>query len=380
MKNIILKLTERLIGKFTGLIRRLKYPVFKESKFIKQLGTKQKAILIVEPNYVHGETIPGYVKYFLDLNYNVDVVLLPYLYEQKSLSIFANDDNVRFFFLRYKNIAKLLGSKKIESYDFVFFNTNMVYAKNISIFSAFKNMCSPKKGFINAEHRCENLNDESFEKASIIALKTFEGTTDARVKMVNPHFFGDIEITPKNNNITRFISIGELKDVRRNKQLLLDTVEKLIDRGVTNFCVSLIHKGEKIQLPAKLKPYFNMLGEVDYPTMYNELEKVDFFLPLLDPENSLHERYLTVGTSGSFQLIYGFCKPCIINKKFAGAHYFDDTNSIIYDTNSEFEYAMLKAIHTTNEKYSSMQSVLKEVAGSIYSQSLGNLKEIINHN
>ena len=48
-----------------------------------------------------------------------------------------------------------------------------------------------------------------------------------------------------------------------------------------------------------------------------KIEENDYFLPLLDNRMTEHERYITIGTSGSFQLIYGFAKPCLIHTKFA---------------------------------------------------------------
>ena len=113
--------------------------------------------------------------------------------------------------------------------------------------------------------------------------------------------------------------------------------------------------------------------------MYKELEKADFFLTLLDPDNPEHDRYITTGTSGSFQLIYGFAKPCLINKKFATLHGFNDENSIIYEKNSDFTEVLKKAIDMPANDYNMMQNSLKSYAYSLYQMSIKNLKEILEY-
>ena len=34
-----------------------------------------KSVLVIEPNNYHGEVVPGFVKYWQDLGYNVDVIM-----------------------------------------------------------------------------------------------------------------------------------------------------------------------------------------------------------------------------------------------------------------------------------------------------------------
>ena len=64
--------------------------------------------------------------------------------------------------------------------------------------------------------------------------------------------------------------------------------------------------------------------------MYDEVEKADFFLTSYEPDFAPHLRYITTGTSGAFQLVYGFLKPVVIHEKFSGINGFDDKNSVIY--------------------------------------------------
>ena len=47
----------------------------------------------------------------------------------------------------------------------------------------------------------------------------------------------------------------------------------------------------------------------DFPAMYEAMRRADYFLPLLDPGNPAHDRYITTGITGSALLrLYGFAK------------------------------------------------------------------------
>ena len=113
--------------------------------------------------------------------------------------------------------------------------------------------------------------------------------------------------------------------------------------------------------------------------MYKEMEKADFFLPLLDPSNEWHRRYLNETTTGSRQLILGFLKPCLINEEFANAYDFNQNNSIIYQQNNLLN-AMKAAININSEEYEKLQKNLNLLAQNIYKESLQNLKDSIEKN
>jgi hypothetical protein len=111
--------------------------------------------------------------------------------------------------------------------------------------------------------------------------------------------------------------------------------------------------------------------------MYEELEKIDFMLTSYDPDNELHQRYNTVGTSGNFQLAYGFGKPCIIVKDFSALNGFSEKNSIIYDCASNYADAMQRAIEMSADEYKNMQKELCNYADELYSCSKSNFSDFI---
>ena len=109
--------------------------------------------------------------------------------------------------------------------------------------------------------------------------------------------------------------------------------------------------------------------------MYDEIEKADF---MLTSYNETHTRYITTGTSGNFQLIYGFLKPCIIIESFAEINRFNNENSVIYKEPKDYAQALERAINLNQEEYKLMQNNLKSTVEEFYNESLNNLKGALN--
>ena len=130
-------------------------------------------------------------------------------------------------------------------------------------------------------------------------------------------------------------------------------------------------------MPKEIRQYFDIKGRLPFDKMYNELEKADFMLTAYDENNPMHVRYNTTGTSGNFQLIYGFLKPCLIIRSFGAINGLDDTNSILYNSNDAYAEAMMQGIEMSAEDYSKMQDRLKEYVDALYDSSKQNLKELI---
>ena len=110
--------------------------------------------------------------------------------------------------------------------------------------------------------------------------------------------------------------------------------------------------------------------------MYKYISKSDFLLPLLDPDQQ--SLYLSKKTSGSFQLVYGFNIPIIIQKIFAEKYEFNNSNSIIYDNNQDFFNKLNYSINMKNDEYIYLKKNLKKMKNNIEKKSINNLKLILN--
>ena len=130
-------------------------------------------------------------------------------------------------------------------------------------------------------------------------------------------------------------------------------------------------------VPNELKKYIDIKGRLSFTDMYNEIEKSDFMLTAYDDTKEEHLGYITSSTSGCFQLVYGFLKPCVIIRSFAPINGFDDGNSVIYENNDDFYNALVKCINMSNDEYNQKRQYLSQYVDYIYNCSKENFKNLI---
>ena len=119
---------------FFGIKITIKKNIYKQ--FINR-KIPEKTVLIVEFNNYHGETLPGFIKYFEDLNYNIDILINSNLYNDKVLDSF-NFKNIKniFNYDQDQIINNILLFPIIKNYEIVFYNTFLFIKNNekVSIF------------------------------------------------------------------------------------------------------------------------------------------------------------------------------------------------------------------------------------------------------
>ena len=93
---------------------------------------------------------------------------------------------------------------------------------------------------IFVEHEQHDLDvfkmQDMVENRQIITLGKFP-----RGIMVNPHFFGDVQITPRHEHETHFIVVGTISKECRDHTLLFDAARRLLAAGVKFKTVSYTH-------------------------------------------------------------------------------------------------------------------------------------------
>jgi hypothetical protein len=343
-----------------------------------------KRVLLFEVNSCHGEVIPGYIKYFYDLGYKVDVLMNNTLGDLQPLSRVPAGYIDDIYSCNIRTIKSILKSEQISKYKYVCATSNVIYTtRDIKscpcLIDFIPDMNIRENQLLIVQHHLDRLNTHSINKYKTIILADIPPVSERKnTAVANPHFFGDIKITPK-NALANFIIVGSIENHRRNYDLLVNTVKELVNNGVDNFKITVI--GWRGKLPAMRKPirkYFHVKGSIAYPELYDELEKADFFLPMLDPDNKEHDKYLATTTSGSFQLIYGFRIPCLLAKKFAKMHGFNRENCLIYEKNQDLAKLMTAAINMSREEYSEKQNNLSNYTNILYENSLKNLKNLLN--
>ena len=351
------------------------------SKFFGQKKSviKENTFLLWEPcSKSHSEVIPGYAKYLRDLGYHVSVLLTPERYKEGLFSRYK-DENISLNKLSQKDIKKFILNSDLSDVKGVLVTTSGKLCDEIHFDECFEHF-NPKvdrKKLFFVSHDCKNAADNGSWRESLITLRelNYKGVKSV---VVNPHYFGEIEITPKNEDVVNFITIGAIQGKRNNNELIINAAKELHEKGIRNFKITVVGKGHVKKLPKELQQYFDIKGRLTFDKMYNEIEKADFILTSYSKGNEQHLRYNTTGTSGTFQLVYGFVKPCIILEEFAPLNGFNSENAILYSEDKDYSKAFEKGIKMSPEEYSKMQDALKKYKDELYAKSLNNLKELIN--
>ena len=120
----LIKLQILLIGKKNVI--ELKKRIIKKHNFIEFFNNtiNKKTILIFESRNFHNECTPGYTKYFIDLGYNVDILM-----QYQGIDSFSyfndNNENIRMFL--YNKLREIKKRKKfnlsIKKYDYILLET-----------------------------------------------------------------------------------------------------------------------------------------------------------------------------------------------------------------------------------------------------------------
>ena len=359
---------------YEALFKTYLEPLFEPKKPI----IKYNTFIVWEPcSKSHSEVVPGYVKYLLDLGYHVSVLVHSDRVKEGLFSRFKNE-NLTLNKMSKKEILKYFKQSDLSDVEGVLVTTSGKICDEIHFEEAYNtfNKNIEKSKIFLVSHESKHALDNGTWREKNITLRelNYKG---AKSVVVNPHYFGDVAITPK-NQVTNFVMVGAIKPYKKNDNTIIEAVLELHNKGITNFKITVIGKGHIKNIPQQIRGYFDLKGRLPFNKMYEELENADFLLTAYDEENPAHIRYNTTGTSGNFQLVYGFIKPVVITEGFASINEFDERNSIIYKNPQDYANAMKRGIDLTSEEYQGMQTNLKLVAERIYQKSLRNMEALIN--
>lgn len=331
----------------------------------------QYTVLIFEPFTYHYECTPGFSKYFIDLGYNVDIIM--HDTGLSSFLLFEDLSKIRFFI--YNDFRDIEKYKKYLSLILINYNYVLIETANPNLFPLYKslNLLNINHSFF-VFHHLEYLKAASqhvlFKKTQMWSLGNFTNWTQ-----VNPHYFGKI-FKKRKNKITRFFITSTIE---RKYEYLISAVEELKDENL-EFQVIVVGKWNTLSqynISEKVRDNFTFKYNISYSELYNEVNNSDFIIINLDPHNIKDNAFKTRRVTGSSQLVYGFLKPAIINKKFAYIYNLDKNNSFIYK-NSNFTDTMRNAIKINDLSYQKMKKNLAKAANNIYKISLDNVNICMN--
>ncbi|WP_262964919.1 glycosyltransferase [Methylobacter psychrophilus] len=341
----------------------------------RKLKFSKKTVLIVEQNEFHAEILPGYCAYFKELGYDVIICLRR---KNSQSSVFCRLDEKylpHIFELNLWGMKYCL--KYAQGFDIIFITSTILAQKNgyFGLFFDYLGFTPQgKQGYLVVEHNFPSLVD-AIQKKRIDENRVFllSAYNDGQynIPMLNPNYFGKINIR-KLNEHKIFVTVGTITNHNRSFSQLLSAVEALLQEKHENFQIMVVGKGNPEKIPDKLNKYIKFLGFLDFKELYDLIEEADFFLPLLDPENSGHQRYLDGETTGSRQLIMGFQIIPLINSVFGNAYQFNQNNAIIYEKD-QLDKAMLSAMTISAEDYQLKCRNLELLANAVRAESMTNL-------
>ena len=332
---------------------------------------KNKTILLFEPNEYHHECLPGYAKYFIDLGFNVDILMK---YNKiNSFYLFKEIENTRI--VTFKNLKDIY----LNSNNLSFIIKKYQYILVQTYFSIHKNIFT-KLNILNMNNSYFVSHDTKYEKINYLYLskqnRIWTLGNLSRGLYVNPHYIGHIKI-PKKNEKTRFYFTSTPK---REYQYLLKAITQLKEENF-NFDIVVTGRSAKIfnskNISKNINDIFIFKNEVSYYELFKLVESSDYIIIPLNPKRKNDNEYKYRRVSGSIQLVYGFLKPAIINKDFSSFYYLNDKNSLIYN-NTDFYYIIKKAILLSNTKYNNLRHNLFVIERNIYNISINNIKKAFN--
>lgn len=365
-------------------------------------------ILILEPNPYHGEVLPGLTKYFEDIGYVVDVYLQKKVYEERPFCRYLPSGKL--FSYNMKNIHKILSEDVIRKYDFLVLSS-MEYGHDgkIDRFLDYLGFIPDTKyGILGIYHTVtliNQFNDTSLlNEGRLFCLSEFQAQNNFfNMKMLNPHYFcKDLKLFSGFQDKRRFLVIGNAAEL----QILVDNVLSLDQKQRDEISIKYIGSGSTAIInqirqficnPIKnvdfiertikfLMSYLknnisesnviSKLGRLCFWEMYAEIENTDFIIVMIDKDNPKHQHYMNTVTSGIFQIILGFHKPCIIQEDVANIYGFTEKNCIMYN-GENLASALEVAVSMSENEYQDKLNNLDEFELKIYQKSRENLRTSI---
>ena len=366
----LIKLQILLIGKKNVI--ELKKRIIKKHNFIEFFNNtiNKKTILIFESRNFHNECTPGYTKYFIDLGYNVDILMR---YQGIDSFSYFNDSNENIRVFLYNKLREIKKRKKfnliIKKYDYIMLETFFKEEKEL-----FKELHLYNNNSIFIFHEIE-LFDKHLTKSKYFNKNRVWTLGNSNIGLqVNPHYFGNIPIKGKSKKTKFFLT----STIKRDYKPLIESVNHLHKE---NFNFEIIVTGRDSSfnsnsISANISNYFIFNHHVSYSELYQLVDNSDYIIILLSPDNKYDEIYKTKKVTGSYQLSLGFNKPCLINNEFADYYDFNSQNSLIYNDINLYS-AMKKAILMHNTEYKKIQHNLQIKKTELYNISINNVKRAI---
>lgn len=351
-------------------------------RVFKRLKVAEKTVLMVEPNTFHAEILPGFVNYFTQSGYKTILLCRRVNAESGVFCRVPESQRPMLLPMNPGTMKRCLKTGWAQRFELLFLTSSYLSEFN-GFFGLFFDYLGfdpqPKSRVFMIEHHFSSikkyLESRRFYPDQIFLLSRLENNFWP-VRMLNPHYFGEIKSQLEHTEIVVFITIGTVTERNRNFGELMSAVGYLENIGVKNFVIKVVGRGADAKMLKNASQHIELLGYLDFPSMFEQVEKAHFFLPLLDPSYEGHRRYLNGETTGTRQLILGFSKVPIIHELFAASYRFNAENSIVYGE-SGLGKAMAQGILMQSDEYQKHIEALSRLQKDVFEESMKSLQMAI---
>ena len=351
---------------------------------------KRSKVLIIEPNPYHTEILPGIVFYFEKLGYIVDVYIRQEVINENVFARYKISGQIRAY--KFHEVKSILLVEQNETYEYIFFSS-MEHCENGQanrFLDEIGEMPKAKKGILGIYHNTtliDRFSDyELLEQGRLFCISAFQKQYD-NIGVMSPTWFGKINQYHLARRPRTLLLIGNSNDFsilskgywqlgkKERKELKFYHIGQWQKQ---DSYIDYIYREYKKVRGIWSRQYRDVpnlvhLGRLNFESMYEQIEKNDFILVLINPDNDNQKQYVSCATSGIRQLILGFHKPCIMHQRVAEAYGFPENSYISFE--NDISEALLKALEIEEEEYKEMINVLRKTNSIIEQESLHNLKK-----
>lgn len=360
-----------------------------------------KSVLIFEPHPYHYELLPSVVYGFELLGYQITVMTRTNCDYQDVFCRCNFKENINYLHYQADELESVLRDDQTAQYDYIFFTSLEFFHGEIKerLFDYLGYVPGARYGILGIFHNMKLLSDDDIQfikEGRLFGLSPYE-FKGCRIPQFSPSYFGEITDSSFASNQIKAVMAGgsnfrqmaeysysRLKAGERKNFIIEDIGKRNMLYEITNrighklFCIAgILAKKTDVKHQVSITGWIMVKkkGYVNFSKLYHIVNDADFILIGMDIRIPAYQDFLHGKTSGSKQLALAFQKPCIIQKQFADAFGFDETNSIIYE--EKMETALKRAASMSSEEYDKLQEGIRQLSQKTFDQSLHNLAEAV---
>ena len=339
-----------------------------------------KQALLFEPTGYHHTLLPCYMRYLVELGYEVDLLVHTSFSLEDDFSCFSSEyrPSVTMF-----DDLSLSGMGEIVDFDFY----DLVWVTTINgsdrvpwdnPFDAMGFYPSPMDGLYGTIHALDVAHDIGldYSKFSQVFSLADPGASDSQICSFSLSFYGEHKRGPRKlNDGVDMLIVGVSVSMPAVTKALTDDYGKdlkIVAIGSTfghnywrhafvgQLSYFLTRKrgwkwfGAFPLRPSKLKKAFSGLELRGFATssdMYAEVEKADFLIANF--ERDVLEKFSKRNISGQALFSLGYQKPLILPASVAAFWGFDDSNSVVF-ADGDFASGMRRAMEMDDAEYKTL--------------------------